>query len=55
MQLPEFDLPVCPNCGAGDPALEDVDPVNSWICESCGKQWKESPADLEDGPEKSKS
>jgi hypothetical protein len=55
MQLPEFDLPVCPKCGAGDPVLEDVDPVNSWLCEACGNQWTESAADLPvDGPDRTK-
>jgi hypothetical protein len=39
----EFALPVCPQCGADDPVLEDVDPVNSWLCESCGKQWSDAP------------
>jgi hypothetical protein len=40
-QLPpeEFELPVCPVCGAEDPLLESIDPVNSWLCETCGKQW----------------
>ena len=42
MQTPEFEPPVCPNCGAGDPVLESVDPVNSWRCEACGKEWSES-------------
>ena len=54
MQLPEFDLPVCPKCGAGDPVLEDVDPVNSWLCEACGNQWTERAADLEDDPDRTK-
>lgn len=54
MQLPEFDLPVCPKCGAGDPVLEDVDPVNSWLCEACGNQWTESAADLKDVPDRIK-
>jgi hypothetical protein len=46
----EYVPPVCPSCGAVDPTLESADPVNSWRCESCGKQWtdqleeKESPA-----------
>ncbi|MGD0830926.1 MAG: hypothetical protein ABR907_08290 [Terracidiphilus sp.] len=37
----EFDLPVCPTCGAEDPVLESADPVNAWLCEACGKQWKD--------------
>lgn len=35
----EFDLPVCPKCGAEDPVLESAEPVNSWLCEECGAQW----------------
>jgi hypothetical protein len=39
MQVPDFEPPVCPGCGADDPILEGADPVNSWLCERCGKQW----------------
>lgn len=39
MQVPDFKTPVCPSCGAEDPILEGADPVNSWRCERCGKQW----------------
>jgi hypothetical protein len=39
MQIPEFELPRCPGCGAEDPLLESADPVNAWLCESCGRQW----------------
>jgi hypothetical protein len=35
----EYKLPICPRCGAEEPVLEGVDPVNSWLCESCGEQW----------------
>ena len=35
----EYNPPVCPKCGAEDPLLESVDPVNSWLCESCDHQW----------------
>ena len=41
----EYEPPTCPKCGAGDPLLEGVDPVNSWRCEACGKEWTESPDD----------
>lgn len=51
MVVPEFQPPVCPHCGAPDPALEGVDPFNSWRCEACGCQWAESDAQLgEDTP-----
>jgi hypothetical protein len=39
MQVPDFEPPVCPSCGADDPILEGADPVNTWRCERCGKQW----------------
>jgi hypothetical protein len=52
MPVPEFELPVCPKCGAGDPVLEDVDPVNSWLCEACGNQWTESADTENDSSEK---
>jgi ribosomal protein S27AE len=45
-EVPEFDLPACPKCGAQDPVLEDVDPVNRWHCDACGNDWAETePAD----------
>ena len=43
--VPEFELPVCPKCAAADPALEGVDPFNTWRCEACGYQWTESGVD----------
>jgi hypothetical protein len=52
MQSPEFETPVCPNCGAGDPVLEGVDPFNTWKCEACGNEWTESAADLRENPER---
>lgn len=44
---PEYEPPVCPACGAPDPLLEGVDPVNSWKCEVCGRQWTESAQETE--------
>jgi hypothetical protein len=37
-----FESPVCPGCGTPDPVLVGVDPVNSWQCESCGREWTDS-------------
>ena len=42
VETSEFEAPECPKCGAGDPVLEGVDPVNSWLCEACGEQWTEA-------------
>jgi hypothetical protein len=50
MQIPDYEPPVCPNCGADDPILEDTDPVNTWRCESCGKQWADPVEDLSESP-----
>jgi hypothetical protein len=41
MKIPEYELPSCPRCGAVDPVLESVDPVNTWACESCGAGWSD--------------
>ncbi len=45
MDPAEYEPPTCPKCGAGDPVLEAVDPVNSWLCEACGNQWTEAADD----------
>lgn len=45
MQSPEYEPPVCPTCGAGDPVLEGVDPINTWKCDSCGNEWSETAPD----------
>ncbi len=36
-----FELPACPECGAADPILLAVDPVNHWQCEACGHEWSD--------------
>lgn len=41
MKVPEYELPSCPRCGATDPVLESVDPVNTWACEACGAGWSD--------------
>ena len=46
---PEYEPPVCPQCGAEDPLLEDVEPVNAWKCEACGAEWSDPEADLDSG------
>jgi hypothetical protein len=38
-EVPDYQPPVCPKCGAADPVLEGVDPTNSWLCEQCGERW----------------
>jgi serine/threonine protein kinase len=45
--IEEYVPPVCPSCGTEDPILEGADPVNSWRCESCGKQWTEQIEEME--------
>jgi transposase-like protein len=51
MEVPEFEPPKCPQCGAEDPVLEGAEPVNAWLCEVCGKQWTESPEGANKGQE----
>jgi hypothetical protein len=41
----EFELPHCPTCGAPDPILAAVEPVNTWECELCGHEWSDSSPD----------
>ncbi len=40
-EIPDYQPPTCPKCGAPDPILEGVDPTNSWRCEQCGKRWQD--------------
>jgi len=39
--LPEYENPTCPECGAPDPTLESVEPSNNWLCESCDHTWSD--------------
>ena len=47
MDVPDFEAPKCPKCGAGDPVLESADPTNVWLCEACGNQWTEPAAEAD--------
>lgn len=40
-EIPDYQPPKCPECGAPDPILEGVDPTNSWRCEQCGQSWSD--------------
>jgi hypothetical protein len=44
-EVPPYQIPVCPKCGATDPTLESVEPSNSWLCESCGHTWSDPVSD----------
>ena len=48
MDVSDYVPPTCPSCGAADPILESADPVNSWQCESCGRQWSEQAEDAKE-------
>jgi hypothetical protein len=39
--VPDYVVPECPKCGAGDPTLESSDPSNHWRCEDCGAEWSD--------------
>jgi len=41
---PEFEMPTCPRCHAGDPVLIDTEPADKWLCESCGHEWSDAKA-----------
>ena len=52
IKLPEFALPVCPDCGSTDGALlESADPVNVWSCEACGAEWSDEDESASDEDE----
>jgi hypothetical protein len=51
MEPPEFEPPKCPKCEAEDPVLESVEPANAWLCEACGNQWTDPPADSNGKPD----
>jgi hypothetical protein len=38
-EIPEFEMPQCPKCGASDPVLVNTEPANSWECAACGHAW----------------
>lgn len=42
--VPVYETPKCPACGAEDPVLESADPVNQWHCDECGKDWADPEA-----------
>jgi hypothetical protein len=41
IEIPAFQPPTCPHCGASEPVLVSVEPANSWLCEVCGMDWSE--------------
>lgn len=52
LPVPEFVVPSCPSCGAHDPLLIGVDPVNTWRCEMCGREWSDSASMAAGGADK---
>lgn len=48
-EIPEYEAPKCPACGAVDPVLEDTEPSNQWLCEACGNEWSEPVAEAKQG------
>jgi ribosomal protein S27AE len=41
-EIPEFEMPKCPKCGAADPVLVNAEPSNAWECASCGHHWADA-------------
>lgn len=55
IDVPEYELPLCPKCGAADPVLENADPVNSWKCDACGEEWTDPDVEPASLPEDANS
>jgi hypothetical protein len=51
VKVEDFVPPACPKCGAPDPMLESVEPVNTWRCEVCDATWGDSAAFNSPSPE----
>ena len=51
-EIPEFEPPKCPKCGAEEPVLEGVDPTNTWRCEQCGEEWSDSAEAIDEAASK---
>src|SRR5579863_2155635 len=47
-EMPEYESPKCPKCGAAEPVLVGTEPGNAWACHTCGHDWEE----LAEAPEK---
>ncbi|HWG22199.1 MAG TPA: hypothetical protein VG225_16865 [Terracidiphilus sp.] len=45
MDVPEFAMPKCPQCGRQEPVLMATEPANAWQCQACGKEWSEPPGE----------
>jgi ribosomal protein L37AE/L43A len=44
VKVEDFVPPTCPRCGAPDPILESIDPVNTWRCDVCDAIWSDAAA-----------
>jgi hypothetical protein len=44
VKVEDFSPPTCPKCGAPDPILDSVDPVNTWRCDVCDATWSDAAA-----------
>jgi hypothetical protein len=49
-EVPVYQPPTCPRCGAADPTLESAALTNLWHCESCGNDWAEDVEDANPNP-----
>jgi hypothetical protein len=48
MEVPEFEMPKCPQCRSEEIVLESAEPTNSWLCEDCGAQWTDPAPDVQE-------
>jgi hypothetical protein len=42
INLPDFEVPQCPQCKSEDVLLEAVEPNNQWVCDDCGHSWEDA-------------
>jgi hypothetical protein len=40
--LPDFEVPACPQCSSEDVLLEACEPTNQWVCDHCGHSWSDA-------------
>jgi hypothetical protein len=42
LNLPDFEVPLCPHCNADGVLLEAFEPNNQWVCDHCGHRWEDA-------------
>jgi hypothetical protein len=42
LNLPDFEVPLCPHCHTDEVLLEATEPNNRWVCDHCGHHWEDA-------------